>query len=377
MLGQHKIVCDEWAEVWDLLKPYADDSFWQWSDVEFDPHKVYIVGRNIIKQHWSDITELAARYPGRIVFCNPAEGSQTILLQLQRLRIAEQVKSGQILLLTSGDIEPGWPHVSTDCYFTQIVEYQENQRAAIWAAMNWPKNRPWDFLFLNGRLRPHRKWAIDRLRQYNILDRALWTNLGSSVEMAFVSELQTPSHEPVRLLPVEYEIDRAKHRISELNGSSGFVKHQLFDNSWGDAVVNPRCYMHTWFSLVTETVFDYPYSFRTEKIYKPILMGHPFVVAGNQGYLRDLKNLGFQTFDTIIDETYDDIADPLKRIERVCDLVYNIVSTGASKFWEASREICKYNQAHLADLNQQQRALLPYQLETYLDERSGISKISA
>ena len=30
MLGNHKIIVDEWAEVWDLLKPHADGSFWQW-----------------------------------------------------------------------------------------------------------------------------------------------------------------------------------------------------------------------------------------------------------------------------------------------------------------------------------------------------------
>jgi hypothetical protein len=27
MLGNRKIIVDEWAEVWDLLKPYADEQF--------------------------------------------------------------------------------------------------------------------------------------------------------------------------------------------------------------------------------------------------------------------------------------------------------------------------------------------------------------
>jgi hypothetical protein len=48
-----------------------------------------------------EITEWARYYPGRIVFSNPAEGSETILLQLARLRIKEQVCRGEILLLTS------------------------------------------------------------------------------------------------------------------------------------------------------------------------------------------------------------------------------------------------------------------------------------
>ena len=103
MLGTHRIVVDEWAEIWDLLKLYADDSFWRWEDVDFDPANVYIVGRVVLKDNWQAITDLATRYPGRIVFSNPAEGSETILLQLKRLRITEHVRDGRIGLRTSGD----------------------------------------------------------------------------------------------------------------------------------------------------------------------------------------------------------------------------------------------------------------------------------
>ncbi len=41
MLGTHKIVVDEWSEVWDLLKPYADESFWQLPDL--NPEKNVII----------------------------------------------------------------------------------------------------------------------------------------------------------------------------------------------------------------------------------------------------------------------------------------------------------------------------------------------
>jgi len=122
MLGKHKIIVDEWAEVWDLLQPYADDSFWQWP-AEFDPTARYIVGRVVLKENYYAITELADRYPGAIVFCNPAEGSDTIKLQLKRLHIADRVADGRIGLITSGDLEPGIRYCRTDCYFSNIVEY--------------------------------------------------------------------------------------------------------------------------------------------------------------------------------------------------------------------------------------------------------------
>ena len=369
MLGKHKIIVDEWAEVWDLLKPYADNSFWRWADVDFDPANVYIVGRVVLKDNWQAITDLATQYPGRIVFSNPAEGSETILLQLKRLRITEHVRDGRIGLLTSGDLEPGWNYCKTDCYFSNIVEYTENKAAQLQSALDYKDRRPYQFLFLNGRLRPHRKYLIDELRDRGLLTHALWSNLGSHVEMAFTSELSTFKTEPIRLLPPEYEIERARENLKpSLYTNGGFVKHQLFNNTWGDAIVNPRCYTDSWFSLVTETIFDYPHTFRTEKIYKPILMAHPFVVAANEGYLRDLRNAGFRTFGTLIDEHYDQISRPDVRIQRIIDTMTWLCSgSNAADFWEASRDICKYNQQHLVEYNRQVRSELPQQLEQYLD----------
>lgn len=368
MLGKHKIIVDEWAEVWDLLRPYADGSFWQMPTL--DPANIYIIGRVLLKDNWQVITDWATQHPGRIIFSNPAEGSETVLLQLKRLRIEPHVRDGRIGLLTSGNMEPGIDYCKTDCYFSNIVEYTENQAAQLQAALDHKTHRPYEFLFLNGRLRPHRKYLIDHLRAQGLLSHALWTNLGSQVEMAFTSVLDTGKTEPIRLLSPEYEIDRARENLKpSLYTNGGFVKHQLFNNTWGDAIVNPRCYTDTWFSLVTETIYDYPHTFRTEKIWKPILMAHPFVVAANQGYLKDLRSAGFRTFDTLIDESYDRIASPTARIERIIDTVRDISESGAAEFWEASRDICKYNQQRLREYNREQRAQLPVLLEQYLDER--------
>ena len=201
MLGTHKIYVDEWAEVYDLLKSSADQSFWQWPQ-QLDPDAIYIVGRVLLKENWTAITQWAGEHPGHIVFSNPAEGSQTILLQLKRLRITEYVRDGRIGLLTSGDLEPGWNYCGTDCYFSNIVEYEENKTAQRELAENNPlDHRPYQFVMLNGRLRPHRKALIDELRQRNLLELALWTNLNADVEMGFTSVLEVEQHEPIRLLP--------------------------------------------------------------------------------------------------------------------------------------------------------------------------------
>jgi len=375
MLGNCKIIVDEWAEVWDLLKPYADASFWRWEDVELDADNIYIVGRVVLKQNWISITEWAKRHPGKIIFSNPAEGSETILLQLQRLRITQLVQDGIIGLLTSGNLESGWNYCQTDCYFSNIVEYLENLDAHTYSNQVREKHiKPYSFLFLNGRLRPHRKALIDGLRTQNLLDQALWTNLGSRVEMEFTSSLQTNKLEQIRLLPPEYEIERARPNLTpSMYTDGGFVKHQLFNNTWGDAIVNPQAYIDTYFSVVTETIFDYPHTFRTEKIWKPMIMTHPFVVAANTGYYRDLHNAGFRTFSNLIDESFDQIINSSDRIQRIIEVVRHIVDNGANSFLQASEEACKYNYQHLREYNQQERKQLPESLAQYINDRSRIS----
>lgn len=73
--------------------------------------------------------------------------------------------------------------------------------------------------------------------------------------------------------------------------------------------------------VVTETVFDYPYPCITEKTLRPIGCKRMFIVVGAPGILSMLKSKGFKTFDDIIDESYDNIADPCKRFRAVVDVV--------------------------------------------------------
>ena len=46
-------------------------------------------------------------------------------------------------------------------------------------------------------------------------------------------------------------------------------------------------------------------TFVSEKIFKPIKNGQPFVVVGPRGTLQCLRDLGYRTFDYAIDNSYD------------------------------------------------------------------------
>ena len=379
MLGNHKIFVDTWSEAYPLLKSVADGEFWNILDIEIDPNAVYIVGRTQLRQNYQKFRDMCMARPGSVVFCNLAEGSQTVQHHMMYLRINELVHDRKMLLMSSGDLDPMYNHFGSDCHFTHIVDFLENIESAkqtqnIYSA----QNKPYDFLLLNGRLRPHRKYLLHRLREFGLLNRALYSCLQQQATWLSSSFLQgsfITEPEPLKFLLSEYEIERA---VSNLNQSppadavDGFVKPWLFNDTWGDAIVNPKSYTDTYFSLVTETVYDYPYSFRTEKIYKPILMAHPWVAVANQGFYRDIKKAGFRTFGHLIDESFDEIENSNERLERIIATVKDICYNGPKEFLLASEEICKYNQQHLREYNQQQRASFVDEFSAYLNrnERS-------
>ena len=75
--------------------------------------------------------------------------------------------------------------------------------------------------------------------------------------------------------------------------------------------------------LVTETVATGRRHHITEKTFKPIALGMPFVIVGTKGSLKYLKSYGFKTFEEIWDESYDDASDD-ERIQKIADLLYNL-----------------------------------------------------
>jgi hypothetical protein len=70
-------------------------------------------------------------------------------------------------------------------------------------------------------------------------------------------------------------------------------------------VVPIQIYNETAYTVIAETNLENHYTFFTEKTCKPILAERLFIMLGGQYYLRNLRSLGFQTFDGIIDESYD------------------------------------------------------------------------
>ena len=83
------------------------------------------------------------------------------------------------------------------------------------------------------------------------------------------------------------------------------------------AVCLPEWYDNTCFSIVAESIVSNVEPFITEKTYKTFGCYHPFMVVGDRGTLRRLRELGFQTWDNLWDESYDDFESYKDRIHAV------------------------------------------------------------
>jgi hypothetical protein len=81
-------------------------------------------------------------------------------------------------------------------------------------------------------------------------------------------------------------------------------------------MINTDLYLNSYCHISIETLFDVDQSggaFITEKTYKCIKFGQPFVVAGAVGSLTALRSAGYRTFDSVIDNSYDTIVDNTQR----------------------------------------------------------------
>jgi hypothetical protein len=169
-----------------------------------------------------------------------------------------------------------------------------------------------DFLFYNGKIRIHRLLA-----HKEIIKRGLDTK----GFLSFIGDTHVKT---------EYPISFYKEKLYSLGLLDSDMKKYIknwqpvfLDKKGSDFTYynqNETFYNHyteTHLSLVSE--MSITTRFLTEKIYKPILNGHPFLVLGGKGILEVLQNNGYYTFPEIFNEDYDKESNHVLRVFKVID----------------------------------------------------------
>jgi hypothetical protein len=106
-------------------------------------------------------------------------------------------------------------------------------------------------------------------------------------------------------------------------------------------------YANTWFSVAAESVCQGSIFFMAEKISKPMFAQRPFVVFSIQGFLQQLRALGYQTFDPVIDESYDLIENDLERWQAAFDQMIHLMNSDPADVCSKLQIVVKHNHQRL------------------------------
>ena len=187
----------------------------------------------------------------------------------------------------------------------------------------------YDFLCLNRRMRNGKLLLLNELQERNLLDNTLYS---------YVSDNTNTLNTEIQKKQPDGDLDYGSHIA---NDDTKFLYG--FNSKW---------YSSCKVEIVNETYyFEEDQCHMTEKIFKSILMEKPFVVNSTKGFLEELKKLGFKTFSSVIDESYDN-ADNEVRYKRVVDAAQELL-----KYYDDPRvkEICRYNRRLLLSIDHKKK----------------------
>jgi len=200
------------------------------------------------------------------------------------------------------------------------------------------KIRTKHFLSLNRQNKPHRYLLLHHVHNNKLYDKFYISYLTTASSFGIDNDYDFSKFENDINKTIPIELDT--HTCDD---KGGFFPGNTMSHH----------YLDSYFNIVTETFFSKPISTFTEKIVKPIIGLQPFIVISTPYYLRNLKSLGFKTFDSIWDESYDLIENDDSRIGKIFNLIDEISSWDieyCDKVYKSVLDICIYNRNHLYNL---------------------------
>lgn len=178
-------------------------------------------------------------------------------------------------------------------------------------------SRPYKFTVLN---RTHKWWratVMADLKRTGILDQSLWS---------YNTELT--SGDSMQDNPIEIDVLNLRSGTEQFVAQGPYCCDNLTADQHNDHHLHVADhYVKSYCHIVVETHFDADQSggaFLTEKTFKPIKHGQPFVIVGAPGSLRTLRKLGYRTFDHAIDNSYDEEKNNTLRWKKLLDTIKQI-----------------------------------------------------
>ena len=225
-----------------------------------------------------------------------------------------------------------------------------------WAALDWYRGYDKTFLItpIEERaptktfLAPNRIIAGERRHRlemlYHIFKQGMTDNHISCPAVCPVENISiTDAAKPlIDTYPDIQDVFRAQQLPINFEGETGHPMHSCWLSLF-DQAADSLLY------LVTETVATGRRHHITEKTFKPIAMGMPFVLVATAGSLEYLRSYGFKTFGHVWDESYDTVLDDHERIQAVASLLQTLCDLSVEEriaLFNLCRETIEHNWNH-------------------------------
>ena len=188
-------------------------------------------------------------------------------------------------------------------------------------------------------LRVYRSLLISELIKHNILEQGYvsYNDACSENGANYIRNLTDARENGIitqeTLLETIENLNRASLPMRIDFKDQQFIPNNSFQLSAITETQESFCY------LVTETCYWERKHHLTEKIFKPIVSKMPFVLVGPAHNLKYLREYGFKTFDKWIDESYDDIEDPILRMQAIGRTMKQICDKSEQELYDILQEM--------------------------------------
>lgn len=232
------------------------------------------------------------------------------------------------------------PYVYNNYHFVRTHEVNKKQ------VFDSPMSRPYLADVLLGNPKSHRNTFFKLLRANNMLEDCI-INLFGIYKSGFLNTIS----------------DSAQQIIDDAETKAGYINttNQL-DSNFVSQYISMPIMDASWYSVVGETISNNDCFFVTEKTAKPLMAGRPFVMLSGKHTLKHLRDIGFKTFDPVIDESYDDIADEYERISAAFDSFKKLCTQDPVDVYSKLHSVLEHNRKIMLD-----KSLLTQRARNFLD----------
>jgi hypothetical protein len=293
------------------------------------------------------VTQLIKNHQLRILFYyHEGDNPVCIKQRLDQLVTIHQLPSRCYVFVSANSAANDIPGF---IYFAdfELWYHQRNIGSPALKIHSEPRER--EFTVLN---RLHRSWratAMADLQRNGVLENSYWSycetgslDVDNPIEIDSIPNLRTDTDRFLQHAPYTSDnLDQAQRN-----------NHSLLE---------PKYYTNSYCSVVMETHFDADQSggtFLTEKTFKPIKHGQMFFVAGPAGSLQALRDLGYRTFDNVLDNVYDRIVDNTQRWQHLSAAIKQAQYRLADRFESARADIEHNQQLFLESKTQRLNSLI-------------------